>query len=165
MLRALRFVALLGSAALLLNACGSSNSTTPPKSTLDFWNVGVKVLNETPYCARITVYYSSGFVDTWHEMDGATTRPRYVNAGDSYNFAYQLFPKIPFTGFQIKVLAEVKEQGCGGGTFPNPPYNTATGLSPAGGVDADVCVHVFMDHGKPSVNTPTVYRPDSGGCP
>jgi hypothetical protein len=148
-------VALCGSALLLLNGCGSS---TPPSSTLDFYNTAVMVANDTSNCAWITVYWANSELSPWHKMDGGTTGPRFVNAGTRYNFAYQLIPKVALFGaLQIKVLAEVQAgPGCAGGNIATPSnYNKS--MQPIGG-DADVCVHVTQSGNQFNVTNPQLYR-------
>jgi hypothetical protein len=151
-------VALCGSALLLLNGCGSS---TPPSSTLDAYNTAVMVANDTSKCAWITVYWANSEASPWHIMGGDTTRPRFVNAGQRYNFGYQLIPKVPLFGaLQIKVLAEVQGgPGCTGGNISTPSdYNK--NLKPVG-IDADVCVHVTASGNQFNVTQPQLYR---GSC-
>lgn len=122
MLSALRLVsrggaALCGSALLLLNACSSSSPSPLPSQppTLDTYTIGVTLQNQTGKCAWITPYWSNKLAP-WHQFRGDSTGPRFVDAGKSYNFAYQIIPKNPIAPkVEMKVRAEVVPgPGCHG---------------------------------------------------
>jgi hypothetical protein len=163
MLSALRHVsrvsaALCASALPLLNGCGSSPTSTVPASSLDFYNTAVMVANDSSNCAWMTVYWANSDISPWHKMDGGTLSPRFVAAGQRYNFGFLLIPKVPLFGaLQIKVLAEVQRgPGCGGGQIADPSSNNK-GLKPIG-TDADVCAHVTGSGTQFIVTNPELYR-------
>jgi hypothetical protein len=104
-------------ASLLLNGCSDSSSPapTPPKPALDTYTIGVMLENQSPKCAWITPYWSNKLAP-WHQFKGDSVRPRFVEAGKKYNFAYLVIPKNPIAPrVEMKVRAEiVPGPGCNG---------------------------------------------------
>ncbi|HEY1976184.1 MAG TPA: hypothetical protein VGG89_06560 [Candidatus Baltobacteraceae bacterium] len=149
-------LAILGLAALLLDGCSSSasSSTAPPKGAIDFWNTGVTVVNDSAQCAWVTPYWSNA-VTTWHIFDGGPmAHPHVVEAGKSYTFGYLLIAhSFIVPTLHIKVLAEMQRSpGCGGNTGQSPA-NENTDLHPIGS-DANVCAHIKASNGGFSVTEP-----------
>jgi hypothetical protein len=148
-----RGISLCLAAALILGGCSSSASPTAPSTpappTLDILSIGVKVFNDTPYCAWITPYWA---YPTWanaHIFDPGRTGPRFVDAGESYNFAYLVLAKNPLaTNVQIKVMAEPQVgPGCKGGNWPGQsPYRTSD-LAPVEGI-LEACAHLVYAKDK-----------------
>lgn len=120
-------VALCASAALLLNGCSSSTisapagSQSPPTSGIDFYTIGVTVVNDTANCAWITPYWANTLTP-WHIFSGDGIHPHWLEAGKRDSWQYLIIPKNPIApAVQIKVLAEVQRgPGCNGGTSTSP---------------------------------------------
>lgn len=120
-------LALSATAALLLGGCGSSTvtapalTTSPPKTGIDFYTIGVTVVNDTGNCAWITPYWANTLTP-WHIFNGDDIHPHWLDAGKRASWQYLIIPKNPIApAVQIKVLAEVQRgPGCNGGTSESP---------------------------------------------
>jgi hypothetical protein len=120
---------------------------------LEFYSIGVTVVNDSPNCAWITPYWSNA-VSPWHIFDGDITRPRFVEAGQSYKFAYLIIAKsILAPAVQIRVRAEVQRgPGCGGGTGADVE-GVNKELIPKEGI-LDACAHLKSEGGRFFVTQP-----------
>lgn len=150
-------------AALVLGGCGSSTPSTAPTTPplgVDFYTIGVKVFNNSPSCAWITPYWTSGSALPWHIFD-KPVNPRFVEAGKSFNFSYLIIPKIPFKStVGIKVLAEVQHgPGCSGGNTGVSPYRENYDLSPQEGI-LEACARLEHVNGTYVVTLPSQVGPD-----
>ena len=125
---------------------------SPPQ--LDLYTIGVTVVNDSPNCAWITPYWANTLTP-WHIFDSADTRPRFVEAGKSYKFAYLIIPKNPIApAVQIRVRAEVQRgPGCNGGTGLDVE-GINKDLSPREGI-LDACAHLKFEGGGIFVTRPT----------
>jgi hypothetical protein len=121
---------------------------------LDLYTIGVTVVNDSPNCAWITPYWSNALAP-WHIFDSADTRPRFVESGKSYRFAYLIIPKNPIApAVQIRVRAEVQRgPGCGGGTSVDTE-GVNKDLTPREGI-LDGCAHLKYEGGRFFVTQPT----------
>ena len=122
---------------------------------IDTTTIGVRVVNDSPNCAWITPYWSNALAP-WHIFNSADTRPRFVESGKSYKFAYLIIPKNPLApAVQIKVLAEVQRgPGCGGGNLGANPEGINKDLTPREGI-LDGCAHLKYEGGRFFVTAPT----------
>jgi hypothetical protein len=160
-------------AALTLSGCNGSSaspSNPVPPPRLGFVSIGVKVFNDTPYCAWITPYWA---YPTWfptHIFDPGRTSPRFVEAGASYNFAYlELMKSSVATDVRIKVMAEPQVgPGCNGGNWPGQSPYRESNLTPKEDI-LEACAHLVYAKDKNVfvVTEPrrTGPNPTSADCP
>lgn len=150
-----RVAALCWSAVLFLGGCSSSSSPSQPLpgSGLDTYTIGVTVINESPNCAWITPYWSNKLAP-WHIFNSDATRPRWVEAGKRYNFAYLVIPKNPIApSVEMKVRAEVRPgPGCGGGNIADTD-GVNKNLKPNEGI-LEACARLKYENGRFSVTDP-----------
>ncbi|MBV8148219.1 MAG: hypothetical protein JO092_03920 [Candidatus Eremiobacteraeota bacterium] len=153
-------IALCGSTALLLGGCSSSSSPSPtPTAGIDFYTIGVTVINNSTNCAWVTPYWANKLTP-WHIFAGDTTRPRFVDAGKRYSFAYLVIPKnILAPSVEMKVRAEVQRgPGCSGGNVADT-YDQNKYLKPIEGI-LDACSYLKYENGRFVVTEPVRTKPD-----
>jgi hypothetical protein len=121
---------------------------------IDFYTIGVTVVNDSPNCAWITPYWANTLTP-WHIFDSADTRPRFVEAGKSYKFAYLVIVKALLApAVQIRVRAEVQRgPGCNSGTGVDVE-GVNKDLNPREGI-LDACAHLKFEGGRFFVTQPT----------
>jgi hypothetical protein len=160
-------IALVALAFGLAACSGSTTSAVPSPSPSPLTGIAVEaqviVKNSSPNCAWVTIYWSLPLLP-WTIAGGDLNHPRFVGAGESFNFANIVIPQpiIPVAS-QIRVRAEVVGGGtCNGGQIADVQATNESLLPiPAVSSTLYVCSGISGDGRNFSVKRPESVSKDT----